>query len=59
VVVITIVPELRSDGQPGSYPLAGRVSTDKRASSDQPITGGKPEVGYTEAVTELFVWLLN
>jgi hypothetical protein len=27
----------RSDGQPGSYQLAGRVSTDKRPRSDRPI----------------------
>jgi hypothetical protein len=28
--------------QAGSYQLAGRVTTDKRASSDRPIAGEKP-----------------
>jgi hypothetical protein len=34
------------DGQPGSYQLAGRVSTDKRASSDYCIAGEKPTSHY-------------
>jgi hypothetical protein len=34
------------NGQPGSYQLVRRISTDKRASSDQPIAGGKPTSRY-------------
>src|SRR5260370_11928263 len=34
------------NGQPESYQLVRRISTDKRASSDQPIAGGKPTSRY-------------
>jgi hypothetical protein len=34
------------NGQPGSYQLVRWISTDKRASSDQPIAGGKPTSRY-------------
>ena len=42
-------------GQPGSYRFVGRISTDKNALvlTDQ---ANFREVGYTEAITELFVW---
>jgi len=42
LILAQLLPSEADNRQPGSYQLARWVSTEKRASSDQPIAGGKP-----------------
>ena len=42
LILAQLLPPEADNRQPGSYQLARWVSTEKRASSDQPIAGGKP-----------------
>jgi len=42
LILAQLLPSEADNRQPGSYQLARWVSAEKRASSDQPIAGGKP-----------------